>query len=161
INNALMAANIALAQQAFALGDALGIDRDSLGTYLKSASGRSFSLEVFTSLPSLGVFAHGASLLEKDVGLLHELAAAAGVSDALLSAPATALFRLIRALGETQSPITHPLSPTHKCQNGSQHHDSGKPTPPARRTDAQAGAGHLCAGSAVAISRCHIGLCVF
>src|SRR5690606_11150357 len=52
INNALMAANIALAQQAFALGDALGIDRDSLGTYLKSASGRSFSLEVFTSLPS-------------------------------------------------------------------------------------------------------------
>lgn len=70
VNNALMAANMGLAQAALAAGEALGCDRKALAELVNASSGRSFGFEVFARLPSPAAFAHGAPLLTKDVNLL-------------------------------------------------------------------------------------------
>jgi 3-hydroxyisobutyrate dehydrogenase-like beta-hydroxyacid dehydrogenase len=70
VNNALMAANMGLAQAAIGAGTALGIDRAALAELIKVSSGRSYGFEVFARLPSPRSFAQGAPLLAKDVGLL-------------------------------------------------------------------------------------------
>jgi 3-hydroxyisobutyrate dehydrogenase len=75
VNNALMAANMAVAHHALASGEALGINRNALADLIKASSGRSFGLEVYARLPNLQAFAHGGKLLAKDVGLLSALAA--------------------------------------------------------------------------------------
>jgi len=72
VNNALMAAHLALAHHALAAGSALGIDRAALIELVKASSGRSFGFEVYARLPEPSAFAHGAKLLAKDVGLLGE-----------------------------------------------------------------------------------------
>jgi 3-hydroxyisobutyrate dehydrogenase-like beta-hydroxyacid dehydrogenase len=70
VNNALVAAHFALAHDAFALGEALGIDSTKLGGALTSGSGRSFSLEVFASLRTFAPIAdHVGPIMSKDVGL--------------------------------------------------------------------------------------------
>lgn len=73
INNALMAAHVALAQHALNAGAALGIDRQALVDLIKVSSGRSFGFEVGARLPAPSAFAHGAALLAKDVRLLGEV----------------------------------------------------------------------------------------
>lgn len=70
VNNALMAANMGLAQAALAAGEALGCDRKALAELINASSGRSFGFEVFARLPSPAAFAGGAALLAKDVALL-------------------------------------------------------------------------------------------
>lgn len=70
VNNALLAANMGLAQAALSAGEALGIDRAALADLVKASSGRSFGFEVYARLPSPAAFALGAPLLVKDVGLL-------------------------------------------------------------------------------------------
>jgi 3-hydroxyisobutyrate dehydrogenase len=70
INNALMAANVALAHHAAAAGAALGLERHALSELVKASSGRSYGFEVYSRLPSPAAFAHGAKLLAKDVRLL-------------------------------------------------------------------------------------------
>jgi 3-hydroxyisobutyrate dehydrogenase len=70
VNNALMAANMGLAHAALAAGEALGIGRAALAELVKASSGRSFGFEVYARLPAPAAFAHAASLLTKDVGLL-------------------------------------------------------------------------------------------
>jgi 3-hydroxyisobutyrate dehydrogenase len=70
VNNALMAANMGLAHAALAAGDALGIDRNSLGALIKASSGRSYGAEIYVRLPTPQSFAIGAPLLVKDVRLL-------------------------------------------------------------------------------------------
>lgn len=70
VNNALVAAHFGLAHDAFALGEALGIDGAKLGDALTNGSGRSFSLEVFAGLRSFAPIAdHVGPIMSKDIGL--------------------------------------------------------------------------------------------
>jgi 3-hydroxyisobutyrate dehydrogenase-like beta-hydroxyacid dehydrogenase len=70
VNNALVAAHFALAHDALALGESLGIDGTKLGDALTSGSGRSFSLEIFSGLRSFAPIAdHVGPIMRKDVGL--------------------------------------------------------------------------------------------
>jgi len=73
VNNALMAANVAMAHHAFGAGSALGLDRAALADIVKVSSGRSYGFEVYARLPSPAAFAHGAQLLAKDLRLLGEV----------------------------------------------------------------------------------------
>ncbi|TAL02294.1 MAG: NAD(P)-dependent oxidoreductase [Rhodospirillaceae bacterium] len=77
INNTLLTANMGLAHQALAVGQALGIDRAALANLVNASSGRSFGFEVYARLPEPSVFAHGGMLLAKDVRLLGEVMGAA------------------------------------------------------------------------------------
>lgn len=76
VNNALMAANMALADAALGAGVALQLDRAALIELVKASSGRSYGFEVRARLPDRSRFGHGAALLAKDVGLLGTMLAA-------------------------------------------------------------------------------------
>lgn len=73
VNNALLAANMGLAQAALSAGEVMGVDRKTLAELIKASSGNSFGFEVFSRLPSPAAFSVGAPLLVKDVGLLCAL----------------------------------------------------------------------------------------
>jgi 3-hydroxyisobutyrate dehydrogenase-like beta-hydroxyacid dehydrogenase len=88
VNNSMMAANMAIAHQAFAAGAAFGLDRAALSEVVKVSSGRSFGFEVYARLPAPAAFSHGAKLLAKDVRLLGE---------ALGADPSYAVFRDVAA----------------------------------------------------------------
>jgi 3-hydroxyisobutyrate dehydrogenase-like beta-hydroxyacid dehydrogenase len=70
INNALLAANIAMAHAALDAGMAMGLDRAALAQTIRSSSGYSLGLEVCAKAPSPADFKGGA-LLNKDVALLE------------------------------------------------------------------------------------------
>ena len=72
VNNAMMAANLAIAHHGLAAATALGIDRKAFADLVKVSSGRSFSFDVYAKLPTPTAFGHGARLLQKDVQLLGE-----------------------------------------------------------------------------------------
>lgn len=72
VNNALMAAHVAIAHEGLEAAAALGIDRAALIELVKASSGRSFGFEVCSRLPEPAAFRHGAELLAKDVRLLGE-----------------------------------------------------------------------------------------
>ena len=72
INNAVMAANLVLAHEAFETGEALGLDPDALAEVLSNGSASSFAMGVRISLKTLKGFDHGARLLKKDVGILRQ-----------------------------------------------------------------------------------------
>jgi 3-hydroxyisobutyrate dehydrogenase len=88
VNNALNAAHFALAHDAMALGDALGLDATKLGEALVNGSGRSFSLEVFVGLRSFDPIAdHVGPIMSKDIGLFaHEARGSATDPGVLLEA---------------------------------------------------------------------------
>lgn len=70
LNNALFAAQLALAHDSVRLGTADGLDPATLADALRSGSGRSFSLEVFLGLGSFDPIAdHVGPIMAKDVGL--------------------------------------------------------------------------------------------
>jgi 3-hydroxyisobutyrate dehydrogenase-like beta-hydroxyacid dehydrogenase len=73
VNNSLMAANMALADAALHAGATLGLDPAALSALVQVSSGRSYAFDVRARLPNIGLFAHGAKLLAKDVGLLAAL----------------------------------------------------------------------------------------
>jgi 3-hydroxyisobutyrate dehydrogenase len=73
VNNALMAAHVAVAHHGLAAGAVLGLDRRALSEIVKVSSGRSYGFEVYARLPSPSAFGHGAKLLAKDVRLLGEI----------------------------------------------------------------------------------------
>jgi 3-hydroxyisobutyrate dehydrogenase len=73
INNALMAAHVAMAHYGLTAAAALGMDRAALSEVIKASSGRSYGFEVYSRLPALSAFGHGAKLLAKDVHLLGEV----------------------------------------------------------------------------------------
>jgi 3-hydroxyisobutyrate dehydrogenase-like beta-hydroxyacid dehydrogenase len=50
INNALLAANLAIADDALALGAALGVRLDAIAAWLSSGSGRSYALDVLVGM---------------------------------------------------------------------------------------------------------------
>ena len=95
VNNALMAAHMALAHQALAAGSALGIDRKALIELIKASSGRSFGFEIYARQPEPSAFAHGAALLAKDVRLLGEVLGA-DPSFAVLQGVAQPFLDLVR-----------------------------------------------------------------
>lgn len=73
INNALLAANLGVADAALDAGSSLGLDRASLLQLLTASSGRSFALEVRGRMQAPAEFRHGGALLQKDVTLLTEV----------------------------------------------------------------------------------------
>ncbi|MYM61885.1 NAD(P)-dependent oxidoreductase [Pseudomaricurvus sp. HS19] len=72
VNNSMMAANLAIAHQSLAAAAALGVDRDAFIQLVKVSSGRSFAFDVGSRIGKPSDFAHGARMLNKDVGLLGE-----------------------------------------------------------------------------------------
>ncbi len=88
VNNALMAANMAMAHYGLNAATTLGLDRAAVGEIVKVSSGRSFGFDVCLRQPSPFAFAHGAKLLAKDVRLLGE---------ALGADPSFAAFRDVTA----------------------------------------------------------------
>lgn len=70
VNNALMAANMGLAQAALQAGAALGVERAALAQLVNASSGRSFGFEVYARIPEPRAFEHGARMLLKDTDLL-------------------------------------------------------------------------------------------
>jgi 3-hydroxyisobutyrate dehydrogenase len=103
VNNALMAAHMAIAHHGLAAGVALGLDKAALSEIVKVSSGRSYGFEVYARLPAPSAFDHGAKMLRKDVRLLGE---------ALGADPAFAPFRdlavpfLDLVLQENESPLS-------------------------------------------------------
>jgi 3-hydroxyisobutyrate dehydrogenase len=73
VNNALMAAHVAMAHYGLSAGATLKLDRAALREIVKVSSGRSYGFEVYGRLPAPSAFAHGAKLLAKDVRLLGEV----------------------------------------------------------------------------------------
>jgi 3-hydroxyisobutyrate dehydrogenase-like beta-hydroxyacid dehydrogenase len=84
VNNAMMAAHLALAADALDLGLRLGIPPGTTGRCLGHGSGASFSLQVLTMVGDLGNMANAGPLLRKDLTILTELAEAAGAPMGLL-----------------------------------------------------------------------------
>jgi 3-hydroxyisobutyrate dehydrogenase-like beta-hydroxyacid dehydrogenase len=89
INNAMLAANLAVADDALSLGDALGIDTDALAELLRHASGRSYALDVAVGVRASPEMRRLARIpLEKDIRQLldeaapDECAAATVITDA-------------------------------------------------------------------------------
>jgi 3-hydroxyisobutyrate dehydrogenase-like beta-hydroxyacid dehydrogenase len=72
INNAMMAAHVAIADHALTAAAQLGVDRSAFIDLVKTSSGRSFGFEVYSRQPLPEAFVHGAKLLAKDVRLLGE-----------------------------------------------------------------------------------------
>jgi 3-hydroxyisobutyrate dehydrogenase len=73
VNNSLLAANIGVAWAALTAGGELGIDRAAMIELIKESSARSFGFEVASRLPAPAAFAHGATMLLKDVNLLKSV----------------------------------------------------------------------------------------
>jgi 3-hydroxyisobutyrate dehydrogenase-like beta-hydroxyacid dehydrogenase len=88
VNNALMAAHVAMAHHALSAASALGLDKAALCEIVKVSSGRSYGFEVYARLPTPFAFGHGAKLLAKDVRLL---------GDVLGTDPSYAAFRNVAA----------------------------------------------------------------
>lgn len=97
VNNNLMAANLALAHNAFALAQSQGLDREAFRQLVGVSSGRSFSFEVRARMSDPTNFRHGAQLLAKDVRLLGEVS---GDNPDYLSIRAAAMSFLDLALAE-------------------------------------------------------------
>lgn len=97
VNNALMAANMGLAQAALQAGQALGIERKALAELINNSSGRSFGFEVYARLPEPRMFEHGAKLLLKDTNLLAAILPGSGDAAAIEQ---TAKSFLLLATGE-------------------------------------------------------------
>jgi len=103
INNALLAANIALAHAALSAGETLGLDRDTLAGVIRASSGFSFGLEVSARFASPGAFAQGARLLVKDVGLLQSILPGHAGADALHVAAHPYLTEATQASADAQT----------------------------------------------------------
>ncbi|MEU6642851.1 NAD(P)-dependent oxidoreductase [Saccharomonospora sp. NPDC046836] len=80
LNNLLFTANLATASSTLTLGQTLGIDAQRLGEVISHGTANSFALgRIASAGGSLDrIAAHAGSLLRKDVGLVAELATAAG-----------------------------------------------------------------------------------
>ncbi len=97
INNALMTAQLGLADEGLRLGAALGLDPAPLAGALLQASGSSFSLGVRSRMPGgiEGFVAH--RLLRKDLDILESVAQSAGADLGALGAAAESALGRMRA----------------------------------------------------------------
>lgn len=96
VNNALMAANMGLAQAALQAGEALGVERQALADLVKASSGRSFGFEVYARIPEPRAFEHGARMLLKDTDLLAAILPGSPDTE-LLETSARSFLRLATA----------------------------------------------------------------
>ena len=97
VNNTLLAANLALADDALSLGEALGIAPSVLAEFIRRGSGRSYALEVaLTGRQSAEIRRMALAPLEKDVHCLLAEApeATASAAPLLKAVSADALDRL-------------------------------------------------------------------
>jgi 3-hydroxyisobutyrate dehydrogenase-like beta-hydroxyacid dehydrogenase len=74
VNNVVFIAHLGVANDAYVLGESLGLDRNALFTILSRGSGNSFALGVMSarSLPDMGALA--GNLLVKDVDVIADVA---------------------------------------------------------------------------------------
>ena len=97
LNNALLAANLALADDALTLGEALGLDPAVLAQLLRGGSGRSYALDVaVASRASASIRQAALPALEKDLHSLAAELAATGRVDTLLRDVAAEAIRRLR-----------------------------------------------------------------
>jgi 3-hydroxyisobutyrate dehydrogenase len=96
LNNTLLAANLALADDALTLGEAFGLDAPALAQLLRCGSGRSYALDVaLASRTSAATRRAALPALEKDVhGLAADLAAGGRATSLLCHVAAEAIRRL-------------------------------------------------------------------
>lgn len=73
INNAMLAANIAIAHYGTEAAMLSGLDRDAFINLIKASSGHSFGFDVSARMSSPASFVHGAKLLNKNVRLFGEV----------------------------------------------------------------------------------------
>ncbi len=99
VNNALMAANMGLAQAALQAGEALGVDRQALAQLVNASSGRSFGFEVYARIPEPRRFAHGARMLLKDTDLLAAILPGSGDTAMLETAAKSFLLLAVEDAG--------------------------------------------------------------
>jgi 3-hydroxyisobutyrate dehydrogenase len=87
INNTMLAAHIAIASDAFAVGEELGLDRGALGQILRAGSGSSMGVHVFAGSGSIAnmVGSQIQPTLTKDVRLLARAAAGLDAGTTLLT----------------------------------------------------------------------------
>jgi 3-hydroxyisobutyrate dehydrogenase-like beta-hydroxyacid dehydrogenase len=102
LNNAVFAAQLALASEVFTLARARGLDQHAVATILASGSGRSYAAEVVAGsgfdVEALAPFA--GDLLAKDVGILVDRA---GLEDTVLLAAAD---RALERMGARRGPAS-------------------------------------------------------
>ena len=85
LNNGVMTAEAGLVFDAFALGQAYGVDPDQLGEVMSHGSAASFALDVYRGLGSSELFSIRAyPTLHKDVALVAEIAVGTPVQDGML-----------------------------------------------------------------------------
>jgi 3-hydroxyisobutyrate dehydrogenase-like beta-hydroxyacid dehydrogenase len=98
LNNLMFTANLATATGTLALGRALGVDPANLGEVITHGTASSFALgrvvDAGGTLDRLA--AHAGGLLRKDVGLVADLAAAAGVTPGVVLDAADATLAQLR-----------------------------------------------------------------
>jgi 3-hydroxyisobutyrate dehydrogenase len=89
INNAMLAANTAVAADAFGIAERLGLDPDGLAEVLRNGSGRSYGVEMAAPPGALRYMANSKArpTLAKDVRLLAELLSGAAPGPAPGPAP--------------------------------------------------------------------------
>lgn len=97
LNNLLFTAHMATAVSALELGERLGVSPRRLGEVIGNGSGNSFALgRILAGGGSLNQIAeHAGDLLRKDVRLVGELAAAAGIAPGVVLDTADATLRLM------------------------------------------------------------------
>jgi 3-hydroxyisobutyrate dehydrogenase len=95
INNALLSANLAVADDALTLGAALGVRGDAIARWLQSGSGRSYALEVVMGMRASQEMRDAARQpLEKDVSALAAYVSSREDARLLLDAAKEAIRRL-------------------------------------------------------------------
>jgi 3-hydroxyisobutyrate dehydrogenase-like beta-hydroxyacid dehydrogenase len=99
VNNATLIAQVGVVLDSVATGEGIGVDPDRLLTVLAQGSGRSYAVEVVTSMRELGPEPNAATwLLRKDLDLLIESARRAGVPEG----------PLVRVAGATLESLGYP-----------------------------------------------------
>jgi 3-hydroxyisobutyrate dehydrogenase len=98
LNNAILAAHLGLADDAYRIGTQLGLDSGALAEVLTNSSGRSFGLEIMANAGSMYELAQGQTrpTLVKDVALLAETVDAAATTSTLLRVAQEATANLTR-----------------------------------------------------------------
>jgi 3-hydroxyisobutyrate dehydrogenase-like beta-hydroxyacid dehydrogenase len=95
LNNALLAANLALSDETLDLGTALGVDADQLGRFLHVGSGRSFGLDVALKARTSDQTRSAAlPALEKDIADFHDATSMIYGANVLRAAALAGLARL-------------------------------------------------------------------
>lgn len=97
LNNLLFTANLATAANTLALGESLGVDPIRLGDVITHGTANSFALSRIVSAGGTleRIAQHAGTLLQKDVGLIAELATTADASTGVVLTAADATLELM------------------------------------------------------------------